>query len=85
MKKLILMLILVFAADVVHGETAVNPKEDGPFEKDRLVTQKVNGDTENYILTDLKTGCQYVGNDGYGHRLTLLGCSPEYISDKFKK
>lgn len=80
MKKLLLLLVLAFTG-AVHATTTVNPKEPGPFEPDRLVVQDVGGIYIRYVLTDLKTGCQYI-NTG---RLTLLGCSPEYISDKFKK
>lgn len=84
MNKLLLIVVLTISMcpGIANAEIVPNPKGDGPFEKDRLVVQIISGYYVSYVLTDLKTGCQYITN---GPQFTSLGCFPEYISDKFKK
>lgn len=78
------ILVLLFVSGLVNAETAIDPKEDGPFEKGRLVYQTTSSRPVDYVITDLKTGCQYMQRSGPTPSV-LLGCSPEYISPKFKK
>lgn len=81
MKKIILSLLLVSVA--VQAETKIQPQEDGPVEKDRIVSQLTSGILDR-VITDKKTGCQY-GITIVAKTHINLGCFPEYIDPKFKK
>lgn len=82
MKKILLALLLV--TGFVQAEQAINPKESGPFEAGRIVSQETTGSWDR-VFTDKKTGCQYANQVNTGTGTVLLGCFPEYIDPKFKK
>lgn len=81
MKKILLSLLLV--SGICFAEENINPKSDGPFEKGRLVYQMTTG-VLDFVVTDLKTGCQFMYKNGYNSGVSL-GCFPELIDPKFKK
>jgi len=83
MRKIVLGLLLL--SGVAHAQQAINPKEAGPFEKDRLVYQPTTSTPIDYIITDLKTGCQFMKTNSDYSPPALLGCFPELIDPKFKK
>jgi hypothetical protein len=56
------------------------PVEEGRFEYTKLDD---NAASIPYLITDKKTGCQYMTRSRGGY--ISLGCFPEYISPKFKK
>lgn len=82
MKKILLALLLV--SGVVQAETKIYPEEDGPVEKGRFVQQDISG-YPRAIITDLKSGCQFMVFTGGSYSATPLGCFPELIDPKFKK
>lgn len=82
MKKILLALLLV--AGVVQAEEKIYPQQDGPVEKGRFVQQTVTG-YPSAIITDLKSGCQFLVFTGGSYSATPLGCFPEFIDPKFKK
>ena len=69
----------------VYAAEPIDPKESGPFEEGRLVYQKTTSIPIDFVITDLKTGCQYMKTNSNSSPAVLLGCSPEYIDPKFKK
>ena len=83
MKKIILGLLLL--SGVSHAQRAIDPKESGPFEEGRLIYQPTTSAPIDYIITDLKTGCQFMKSNSEHSSSTLLGCFPELIDPKFKK
>lgn len=82
MKKVLLALLLVSGAAL--AETPIDPTETGPVERGRFVSQDVSG-YPRAIITDLKTGCQFMMFSGTAYTATPLGCFPDLISPKFKK
>lgn len=82
MKKIILILLLV--SGFVKAEDKVNPKSGGPLEEGRLVSQDVTG-YPTAVITDLKTGCQFMVFTGGSYSATPIGCFPELADPKFKK
>lgn len=82
MNKLILatLLTLSFSALATKYDDDVKPKDSSSYvAEDRFVSTKMRGSLE-YIVTDTKTGCQYmvVENGGYARPATPLGCFEEY-------
>lgn len=82
MKKIIFMLVILIAgcgsAEVEKETPKEFPIEEGRFD----FTEGVIGRNID-IVTDKKTGCQYLYR--YNGGMVSLGCFPEYISPKFKK
>lgn len=83
MKKIVLGLLLV--SGFSHAQQAIDPKESGPFEKGRLIYQATTSIPVDYVITDLKTGCQYMKTTEGAGTPVLLGCFPELVDTKFKK
>lgn len=82
MKKIFLALLLV--SGFVQAEEKIYPEQDGPVEKGRFVQQDVSG-YPKAIITDLKSGCQFMVFTGGSFSATPIGCFPEFIDPKFKK
>ena len=83
MRKIILGLLLL--SGISQAQQTVSPKESGPFENGRLVYQSTSSALIDYVITDLKTGFQYIKTSDTGSSAVLLGCFPELIDPKFKK
>lgn len=80
MKKLLLTVLLISSFSVLAGDNLVQPSDRSEYvTQDRFVTTSMRGALE-YIITDTKTGCQYlvVDGGGYSKPATPLGCFEEY-------
>lgn len=80
MKKLLLTVLLISSFSVLAGDNLVQPSDRSLYvTQDRFVTTSMRGALE-YIITDTKTGCQYIVMDagGYSKPATPLGCFEEY-------
>lgn len=80
MKKLLLTVLLISSFSVLAGDNLVQPSDRSLYvTQDRFVTTSMRGTLE-YIITDTKTGCQYIVMDagGYSKPATPLGCFEEY-------
>lgn len=80
MKKLLLTVLLISSFSVLAGDNLVQPSDRSVYvTQDRFVSTGMRGSLE-YVITDTKTGCQYlvVDGGGYSKPATPLGCFEEY-------
>ena len=82
MKKLLLTALLIssFSAVANKYDETVEPKMPSDYvTQDRFVSTAMRGVLDT-IITDTKTGCQYIVVDagGYSKPATPLGCFEEY-------
>lgn len=78
MKKLLIGLLLVSAsASAGYRDMVVKPKGPSDYvDPDRFISTYMQ-DPLDYVITDTKTGCQYLM--GATHKpAVLLGCFDEY-------
>lgn len=82
MKKLLLTTLVLcsFSALASEYDKTVGPKMPSDYvTQDRFVSTDMRGNLE-YIITDTKTGCQYlvVDSGAQARPATALGCFEEY-------
>lgn len=82
MKKLLLTALLIssFSAIASKYDETVEPKMPSDYvTQDRFVSTAMRGALDT-IITDTKTGCQYIVVDGGGYSKPAapLGCFEEY-------
>lgn len=81
MKKLLIGLLFVSSSVIAgQGDSKVKPKEESTYvTSERFVTPAMTGKLET-IVTDTKTGCQYMilEGGGYSRPSVHLGCFEEY-------
>lgn len=84
MKNKLILLTLVaissFSAAATKYDDIAEPKMPSDYvTQDRFVSTGMRGSLE-YVITDTKTGCQYlvVDGGGYSKPATPLGCFEEY-------
>ncbi len=82
MKKLLIGLLLVsFGSMAAIGDETVRPKRESDLvSSDRFVSTWMANPLD-YIITDTKTGCQYMLNASF-KSVVLLGCFDEYKKAK---
>lgn len=82
MKKLLIGLLAAVSLNAVAA-TAERAKTNPEFiESGRIYVSNMTG-LVDYIITDTKTGCQYLSISG--RAATPLGCFDEYKKDTKKK
>lgn len=80
--KYLLTALLIFSSSVFAKES--NPKQNNPYvETGRIEYVGMTGAVD-VIITDKKTGCQYMTFFGYSAESVLLGCFDEYKDPKFQ-
>lgn len=82
LKKILLTTLVLcsFSATATKYDDTVEPKMPSDYvTQDRFVSTAMRGALD-YVITDTKTGCQYVVVDagGYSKPATPLGCFEEY-------
>lgn len=77
MNKLIALSMLLIAG-CTEAKDISQPKDTTKYvEQDRFITISTTGFIDK-IITDTKTGCQYMALGGEGWSITPLGCFEEY-------
>lgn len=78
MKKFILALLLV-SPMVFAGESIVTPSNNGSkyVESDRFVVTDMKNPLDR-VITDTKSGCQFLITYGNGISQIMIGCFEEY-------
>lgn len=82
MKKVLIALLAVVSFGVGAATTERAKSNSEYVDPDRFVVSLMTGAID-YIITDTRTGCQYLSISGRG--ATLLGCWDEYKKDTKKK
>lgn len=79
MKKLILSTLLVLSSfSALAGDSLLRPSDKSAYVNvDRFVKTPMTNPAD-FVITDTKTGCQYLLSYGNGIAQTPLGCFDEY-------
>ena len=78
--KYILLSLALFSTAALADNTAEPVKPSPYVEPDRFVTTPMRSSAIDYIITDTKTGCQYmISYLSGGETSQNLGCFPQYI------
>lgn len=81
MKKLLIGLLLVSTSAVAYKDEPIKPKGSSEYVDDGRFISTYMPNPMDYIITDTKTGCQYMTGASYKNA-TLLGCFDEYKKAK---
>lgn len=78
--KYILIALALFSTASFADQTP-EPNNPSPYvEPNRFITTPMRGSAIDYIVTDTKTGCQYlISYMGNGETSQRLGCFQEYV------
>lgn len=78
MKKILIGIALILAAGSTQAALESNAKDKSPYVEDgRLESSRMSGIVD-WVITDKKTGCQYMVISGGSNQIQLLGCFDEY-------
>lgn len=78
MKKLLLTVLLISSFSVLAGDNLMRPSDRSEYVTESRFVKTPMTNPADFVITDTKTGCQYLLSYGSGVAQTPLGCFEEY-------
>lgn len=78
MKKLLIGLLAAVSLNAAAGDNLMKPSNKSDYVTEGRFVKTPMSNPADFVITDTKTGCQYLLSYGSGIAQTLLGCFEEY-------